>query len=403
MNKRFRLYSGVAVIILILSASPIISMIDVDAHHSIDDEIGYYVDYTESMSGSNSVHYNYWYSDRDAYASSSIGYCIGHSMHAGHWTYEIWFNGYMNSEGTYGFYKNEMLMASAFDVSVTQNAPKCDIYVTNPEKYAWSTGGSSRDHDQDGLIADMMISGLLTAVSLIGGTPKWTIATAVVDLLLNGGFHEKTSKTNSLWYLWQWDNGTNDAYSTMYFKADVNYGETTQITCKYHVFGMGFELLTVGPFVLDITAPSTSTQSDPYLMTDEERQSCGIITVNSSNVDEYSSVLHLSETDLSNIRSSEEDYYYTVSAIDASILTQDIIENNAVQSSIDMIHYLEEEYAKSQMIIDVFSNLNSVDHDYLQDLIAKHNEIQEWICNSIDRIKNGVIPSAIMDEYQIIK
>ena len=306
----------------------------------------------------------------------------------------------MNSSGTYGWYNHEMLMASAFDVDVTQNTSACDLYVVNQTKHVWSTGGDLRDYNYDQYIANTMIGGVLTLISAVGGSPIWTVATAVASALLNGGYHTNTVNTSSLWYLWQWSNGSNDAYDTMYFRADVDNGSSTQITCNFHVFGMGFELLTAGPMVLNISAPSAKGVSDPYLMTEEERESCGIITVNKTNVDQYSSLLHISDADVAEIKDSNEDYYYTIRSITSETLTQEEVERRAVETSESMIQYLEKEHKLCQSVIDVFTDAVDEDQDYVQSVISKRQSTQTWIEAAINQLKEGGDASSIMDDYK---
>ncbi|MBQ7978756.1 MAG: hypothetical protein IJ248_03275 [Candidatus Methanomethylophilaceae archaeon] len=404
MKTNMKVFLGVIAVVVMLTVPQALPALGVFAQSGNDrGQIGSEVDYAYSQSASNSVHYFYDYSYHDAYAATSIGYCTGHALHSGVWMYEVWFNGEMNSSGTYGWYNHEMLMASAFDVDVTQNTSACDLYVVNQTKHVWSTGGDLRDYDYDQYIANSMISGVLALISAAGGSPAWTIATTVAGALLNGGYHTKTVNTSSLWYLWQWSNGSNDAYDTMYFRADVDNGASTQITCNFHVFGMGFELLTAGPMVLNISAPSVRGISDPYLMTEEDRESCGIITVNKTNVDQYSSLLHISDVDIAEIKESNEDYFYTIGSITSETLTQEEVERRAVKTSESMIQYLEKEYELCQSVIDVFTDAVDEDQDYVQEVLSKRQNIKTWIEMAINNLKEGEDASSIMDDYKKLK
>ncbi len=404
MNRDLKMYLSAIFVVALFALIQCNPAIDLLAHTGEDDEeIGYLVDYANSQSASNSVHYHYDYSYHDAYAASSVGYCVGHPIHNGTWMYEFWFNGEMNSSGTYGWYDHEMLMASAFDVDVTSNQSHCDLDVINEEKHVWSTGGYLRDQSEDAHLANTMVSGVLSAISLIGGSPIWSAATTIVQLLLNGGYHTKTVNTSSLWYLWQWSNGSNDAYDTMYFLAFVDSGQSAQITCNFHVFGMGFEVFTAGPIVLNISAPSSKGISDPHLMTEEERESCGIITVNKTNVDQYSSLLHISDIDVAEIKESNEDYYYTIGSITSETLTQEEVERRAVKTSESMIQYLEKEYELCQSVIDVFTDAVDEDQDYVQSVISKRQSTQTWIEAAINQLKDGGDASSIMDDYKKLK
>ena len=135
-------------------------------------------------------------------------------------------------------------------------------------------------------------------------------------------------------------------------------------------------------------------------MTEEERESCGIITVNKTNVDQYSSLLHISDADVAEIKESNEDYYYTIGSITSETLTQEEVERRAVKTSESMIQYLEKEYELCQSVIDVFTDAVDEDQDYVQSVISKRQSTQTWIEAAINQLKEGGNASSIMDNYK---
>ncbi len=356
----------------------------------------------EQLTAKNNVRYPFEIVYHDLYMASSFGQWSGHwSPEYGTWTYDCKISGAATATGKHGFPSQGMIEAAAFDIKVDTNKDNGYLSLIDHTNFVWSTPSSNPGMNKN-QIASLLIDTVISILGNMGASLAWTAASTIIDAMGNGA--NKTSISGeSIWYLWQWNKNVNDVSQYMAFRADVKSNQTVTFIANYHIFGFGFELLTAGPMKFTITAPGSEIQSNPSLMTLDEREQYGIQTVSHEQLPSYLNTMKLSDDTVNELMSSDADEFYFTTT-EPSIEIAQIDYEQELSSTLTkelLMEAIEYQSDRSKMIIDVFSDGANSNLDESKAIVKKHTLLLTKLNDLNDMIieKNSVDEKTLNSAY----
>lgn len=263
----------------------------------------------------------YYYSGyHDVYCSSSSGNWGGHWSDLGCWVYVCKISAIASSTGGGGWYNDGMIRATAFEIQAVSNAGAMTVTPVNSTEYDYCYPSAGAADDLSG-VSTLLVSLAMSTVSSLGASLSWALASELISSLGTSA-PESILDDGYVWRLWGWDADVEECHQHLFYWVTVDPGETVVYSTNYYVFGPGFELLAPATAYFSITAPSSSTASDPAEVTEEERAELGIETVSREALSDYAAENGVDDSTVESMMSSDSDEFYFVSGDSDGISVQ---------------------------------------------------------------------------------
>ncbi len=250
--------------------------------------------------------------------TTTSGYCDGMAYNvklsysvgawAGKWDEGVWrctykIAGHGISTGHLVF-NDGFIRGAAMDIKTTYNQSQVIMDPIGANAGLWTRDDSNTTPNTTN-ISEKLIEFAVGCFLSGGASVIYNAALAIMDLLIPST-PSSTDTNYSMWRYWSWYPGLDATDQHFYFHIYINPGASVSYYMRYVLFGLGYEALVPSSVVFNINAPS----SNPELMNDQELEEAGILKISKSDLDVYSDILDLSSDELSDMRTSDKDYFY---------------------------------------------------------------------------------------------
>ena len=331
--------------------------------------------------------YSTWsdeYGRYDVYSSFSTGYWAGiWDPHTGTWIYDFKLGAVAASTGGGWSYGDDgVILATAFEINVTENGDSAIFSMLNTEEYVWSTPEADEQSDNLYLVSTLLMDLAMSAVSNLGVALTWTAVSFLIDSFANS-VDEYSLQPNHIWRLWEWNNNIDECAQHMLFRVDVDPGETVTIRTTYNVFGYPFELMQPIPIYFVLTAPDAPSSSSS-VMSIGPNQNGNVESISRTQLIEAVSEGLISESTAERLLSSNDDVFYiAMNTVDMTVV-ENVVSSN-VDSSGDL-DYVVQEIDRAQMIAHVFNRQNT---DCANDIVEKYTQRLEQLNTTLHLIQGA--------------
>lgn len=331
--------------------------------------------------------YSTWsdeYGRYDVYSSFSTGYWAGiWDPHTGTWIYDFKLGAVAASTGGGWSYGDDgVILATAFEINVTENGDSAIFSMLNTEEYVWSTPEADEQSDNLYLVSTLLMDLAMSAVSNLGVALTWTAVSFLIDSFANS-VDEYSLQPNHIWRLWEWNNNIDECAQHMLFRVDVDPGETVTIRTTYNVFGYPFELMQPIPIYFVLTAPDAPSSSSS-VMSIGPNQNGNVESISRTQLIEAVSEGLISESTAERLLSSNDDVFYiAMNTVDMTVV-ENVVSSN-VDSSGDL-DYVVQEIDRAQMIAHVFNRQNT---DCANDIVEKYTQRLEQLNATLHLIQGA--------------
>ena len=331
--------------------------------------------------------YSTWsdeYGRYDVYSSFSTGYWAGiWDPHTGTWIYDFKLGAVAASTGGGWSYGDDgVILATAFEINVTENGDSAIFSMLNTEEYVWSTPEADEQSDNLYLVSTLLMDLAMSAVSNLGVALTWTAVSFLIDSFANS-VDEYSLQPNHIWRLWEWNNNIDECAQHMLFRVDVDPGETVTIRTTYNVFGYPFELMQPIPIYFVLTAPDAPSSSSS-VMSIGPNQNGNVESISRTQLIEAVSEGFISESTAERLLSSNDDVFYiAMNTVDMTVV-ENVVSSN-VDSSGDL-DYVVQEIDRAQMIAHVFNRQNT---DCANDIVEKYTQRLEQLNATLHLIQGA--------------
>ena len=275
-----------------------------------------------------------------------------------------------------------MILATAFEINVTENGDSAIFSMLNTEKYVWSTPEADEQSDNLYLVSTLLMDLAMSAVSNLGVALTWTAVSFLIDSFANS-VDEYSLQPNHIWRLWEWNNNIDECAQHMLFRVDVDPGETVTIRTTYNVFGYPFELMQPIPIYFVLTAPDAPSSSSS-VMSIGPNQNGNVESISRTQLIEAVSEGLISESTAERLLSSNDDVFYiAMNTVDMTVV-ENVVSSN-VDSSGDL-DYVVQEIDRAQMIAHVFNRQNT---DCANDIVEKYTQRLEQLNTTLHLIQGA--------------
>ena len=331
--------------------------------------------------------YSTWsdeYGRYDVYSSFSTGYWAGiWDPHTGTWIYDFKLGAVAASTGGGWSYGDDgVILATAFEINVSENGVSAIFSMLNTEEYVWSTPEADEQSDNLYLVSTLLMDLAMSAVSNLGVALTWTAVSFLIDSFANS-VDEYSLQPNHIWRLWEWNNNIDECAQHMLFRVDVDPGETVTIRTTYNVFGYPFELMQPIPIYFVLTAPDAPSSSSS-VMSIGPNQNGNVESISRTQLIEAVSEGLISESTAERLLSSNDDVFYiAMNTVDMTVV-ENVVSSN-VDSSGDL-DYVVQEIDRAQMIAHVFNRQNT---DCANDIVEKYTQRLEQMTATLNLIQGA--------------
>lgn len=146
------------------------------------------------------------YGQYEVYSSFSTGYWAGiWDSHTGTYIYDFKLGAIAASTGGgWSFGDDGVIMATAFEIDVTENGDAAIFSMLDTPEYVWSTPEADAQSDNLHLVSTLLMDLVMTAVTNCGVALTWTAVSFLIDAFVNA-VDESSIQPNHIWRLWEWD------------------------------------------------------------------------------------------------------------------------------------------------------------------------------------------------------
>ena len=338
------------------------------------------------------------YGQYKVYSSFSAGYWVGlWDPHYGTWIYDFKLGAVASSTGGgWSFGDDGVIMATAFQIDVTENTEGVILSTLDSLNYIWSTPEADGRCNNLGSVSILLMDLAMAAVTSAGASLTWTAVSFLIDSFANA-VDESSTHANKIWRLWEWDKKLDECAQHMMFRADVYPNEAVTLKTSYAVFGYPFELMQPIPIHFIIRAPAAPNASQ--VVFSDSNHSGKIIEITRNQLEEAKMNGSISEITAERLLSSNEDVFY------AAINTVEMATNDEdsevwVDSSRGGMDVIRREIDRSEMIAHVFDRQN----DDANDIVAKHIQRLKELNGMLRMIEGDNSPMSnfcFLDRYNL--
>jgi hypothetical protein len=301
-----------------------------------------------------------WYNYNDIYAASTTGYMGAYWIGGGRSCWEFNFRIVGTGASRYDDGDpSDLVRIAAMQIEGTSNTNNLALWTSEDSKYIGSTPETSGDDENYYDIGMALADVAVELISSQGLSYAWT-AFGLVSAFLSI-VDSENDQDDYIWKQWNWSSDESDVGQFFWFLADVEPNQVVQISCDYMIFGPGYELLNPGNVLYNCYAPgppskSMTTDWNPGMMSDEEKEKYGIEEIPAENVNEKAAELNIPDEIVEEFnKSNDEVLYYAHNLPVTEVLPSHDSSSSITKGS--LIDELCNQIERNELIIKAFSNI----------------------------------------------
>ncbi len=257
-------------------------------------------------------------------------------------------------------------------IKTTQNTSNIVLWPTpNNPQYIGCTPKPSTGTDYSGIATAVV--GLALGVNYWASL-IWGSATAIVELLASV-INSSSDSSQTIERSWSWWPLIRDSCQFLWFDVLVEPNELVEFSYDYTIVGNPFEVLGVkGYRQLYAGSPGSNLIMNPSLMSDAEREKCGIITITREDLLSGKKNKDLSERTINRLLDTKDKLFYFSKAFserEVSYSEIPITNESSIQEL--LLTEINKQIKKSELIIEAFRMNEKYDNIDSKSIVEKHS------------------------------
>ena len=348
--------------------------------------------------------YSTWsdeYGQYDVYSSFSVGYWAGiWDSHTGTYIYDFKLGAIAASTGGgWSFGDDGVIMATAFEIDVTENGDAAIFSMLDTPEYVWSTPEAEEQSDNLYLVSTLLMDLVMTAVTNLGVALTWTAVSFLIDAFVNA-VDEASLQPNHIWRLWEWDKNLDECAQHMMFRVDVDPNEEVTIRTSYNVFGYPFELMQPIPIYVKLEAPPAPSSTSLAMFSDSNLNE-NLIEITRDQLKEAVSRGQITESTAERLLSYDDDtFYVAINTVDMIMASDDSVQS-VDSSEYNNVDYILHEIDRSEMIAHVFDRQDGDDANKIVEKYSQKLDELNKVLNLVQSANHLNPESSFLDRHEL--